>query len=247
MPIFDPTLVQYFIQIPHISFCCPLSAYDKWWFEQKKSPHFREKYLVLSYLKGSVEVCACLQKRVRVVQCRQKLVLSSSRHVCLQFFSFVLFSHPFLIPDQSHGNLSWPPQLPLVDISSSVHNARTCLKLAGRWQTTFWTSTRHRVRCVVLKWAGQTRSLATQRTATREWNRSLVLSAWGRRWSSTRWRTTADICTASMTFRTIASGVTLSAETGRSTSNISCSITIPKPFTLKFERKRTRRKWPLRM
>ena len=35
VPIFDPTLVQYFIQIPHISFCCPLSAYDKWWFEQK--------------------------------------------------------------------------------------------------------------------------------------------------------------------------------------------------------------------
>ena len=51
MPIFDPTLVQYFIQIPHIIFCCPLSAYDKWWFEQKKSTHFREKYLVLSYLK----------------------------------------------------------------------------------------------------------------------------------------------------------------------------------------------------
>ena len=52
VPIFDPTLVQYFIQIPHIIFCCPLSAYDKWWFEQKKSPHFREKYLVLSYLKN---------------------------------------------------------------------------------------------------------------------------------------------------------------------------------------------------
>ena len=41
------TLVQYIIQIPHIFFCCPNSAYDKWWFEQKKSPHFREKYLVL--------------------------------------------------------------------------------------------------------------------------------------------------------------------------------------------------------
>ena len=53
VPIFDPTLVQYFIQIPHIIFCCPLLAYDKWWFEQKKSPHFREKYLVLSYLKLS--------------------------------------------------------------------------------------------------------------------------------------------------------------------------------------------------
>ena len=51
VPIFDPTLVQYFIQIPHIIFCCPLSAYDKWWVEQKKSPHFREKYFVLSYLK----------------------------------------------------------------------------------------------------------------------------------------------------------------------------------------------------
>ena len=51
VPIFDPTLVQYFIQIPHIIFCCPLSAYDKWWFEQNNSPHFREKYLVLSYLK----------------------------------------------------------------------------------------------------------------------------------------------------------------------------------------------------
>ena len=50
VPIFDPTLVQYFIQIPHIMFCCLLSAYDKWWFEQKKSPHFQEKYLVLSYL-----------------------------------------------------------------------------------------------------------------------------------------------------------------------------------------------------
>ena len=50
VPIFDPTLVQYFIQIPHIIFCCPLSTYDKWWFEQKKSPHFWEKYLVLSYL-----------------------------------------------------------------------------------------------------------------------------------------------------------------------------------------------------
>ena len=51
VPIFDPTLVQYFIQIPHIIFCCPsVSTYDQWWFEQKKSPHFREKYLVLSYL-----------------------------------------------------------------------------------------------------------------------------------------------------------------------------------------------------
>ena len=50
VPIFDPTLVQYFIQIPHIIFCCPLSAYAKWWFEQKKSPHFREKSFVLSYL-----------------------------------------------------------------------------------------------------------------------------------------------------------------------------------------------------
>ena len=50
VPIFDPTLVQYFIQIPHIIFCCPLSAYDKLWFEQKKSPHFWEKCLVLSYL-----------------------------------------------------------------------------------------------------------------------------------------------------------------------------------------------------
>ena len=50
VPIFDPTLVQYFIQIPHIIFCCPLSAYDKWWFEGKKAPHFREKHLVLSYL-----------------------------------------------------------------------------------------------------------------------------------------------------------------------------------------------------
>ena len=56
MPIFDPTPVQYFIQIPHIIFCCPLSAYDKWWFEQKKSPHFREKYLVLSYLKRWTKV-----------------------------------------------------------------------------------------------------------------------------------------------------------------------------------------------
>ena len=46
--IFDPTLVQYFIQIPHIIFFCPLSAYDKWWFEQQKLLHFREKYLVLS-------------------------------------------------------------------------------------------------------------------------------------------------------------------------------------------------------
>ena len=55
MPIFDPTLVQYFIQIPHIIFCCPLSAYDKWWFEQKKAPLFREKYLVLSYLKGLIQ------------------------------------------------------------------------------------------------------------------------------------------------------------------------------------------------
>ena len=35
VPIFDPTLVQYFIQIPHLIFCCPLSAYNKWWFEQK--------------------------------------------------------------------------------------------------------------------------------------------------------------------------------------------------------------------
>ena len=32
---FRPTLVQYFIQIPHIISCFPLSAYDKWWFEQK--------------------------------------------------------------------------------------------------------------------------------------------------------------------------------------------------------------------
>ena len=54
MPIFDPTLVQHFIQIPHIIFCCPLSAYDKWWFEEKKLPHFREKYLVQSYLKIEV-------------------------------------------------------------------------------------------------------------------------------------------------------------------------------------------------
>ena len=29
VPIFDPTLMQYFIQIPHIIFCFPLSAYDK--------------------------------------------------------------------------------------------------------------------------------------------------------------------------------------------------------------------------
>ena len=36
VPIFDPTPVQYFIQIPHKIFCCPVSAYDKWWFEQKK-------------------------------------------------------------------------------------------------------------------------------------------------------------------------------------------------------------------
>ena len=34
---------------PH-NFLLPLSAYDKWWFEQKKkSPHFQEKCLVLSY------------------------------------------------------------------------------------------------------------------------------------------------------------------------------------------------------
>ena len=57
MPIFDPTFVQYFIQIPHIIFCCPLSAYDKWWFEQKKkSPHFREKHLVPSYLRGGLQL-----------------------------------------------------------------------------------------------------------------------------------------------------------------------------------------------
>ena len=43
VPIFDPTLVQYFIQIPHIIFCCPLSAYDKWWFEQKKITTFSGK------------------------------------------------------------------------------------------------------------------------------------------------------------------------------------------------------------
>ena len=59
MPIFDPTLVQYFIQIPHIIFCCPLSAYDKWWFEQKKSPHFRERFLVLSYLKRTESLRPC--------------------------------------------------------------------------------------------------------------------------------------------------------------------------------------------
>ena len=50
VPIFDPTLMQYFIQLRHIMFCCPLSALDKWWFEQKKSPLLREKYFVLSYL-----------------------------------------------------------------------------------------------------------------------------------------------------------------------------------------------------
>ena len=37
--IFHPNTPQIFF--------CPLSAHDKWWFEQKKSPHFREKYLVL--------------------------------------------------------------------------------------------------------------------------------------------------------------------------------------------------------
>ena len=39
---------------PH-NFFCMLSAHDKWWFEQKKSPHFREKYLVLSYLKEKIK------------------------------------------------------------------------------------------------------------------------------------------------------------------------------------------------
>ena len=46
----------------HIIFCCPLSAYDKWWFEQKKSPHFREKYLVLSYLKWLCSVPMAAKK-----------------------------------------------------------------------------------------------------------------------------------------------------------------------------------------
>ena len=45
VPIFDPTLVQYFIQIPHIIFCCRLLEYDKWWFEQKNHHIFGKKYL----------------------------------------------------------------------------------------------------------------------------------------------------------------------------------------------------------
>ena len=49
---FSPHSSAIFHPNTHIIFCCPLSAYDKWWFEQKKSPHFREKYLVLSYLKA---------------------------------------------------------------------------------------------------------------------------------------------------------------------------------------------------
>ena len=65
--------MQYFIQIPHIIFCCPLSAYDKWWFEQKKSPHFREKYLVLSYLK--------LQQESLWMSSSSKSPFSKHRHV----------------------------------------------------------------------------------------------------------------------------------------------------------------------
>ena len=39
---------------PH-NFCCPLSAYDKWWSEQKKSPDFWESYLGLSYLNEKIK------------------------------------------------------------------------------------------------------------------------------------------------------------------------------------------------
>ena len=47
---FRPHSCAIFHPNTHIIFFCPLSAYDEWWFEQKKSPHFRENYLVLSYL-----------------------------------------------------------------------------------------------------------------------------------------------------------------------------------------------------
>ena len=50
VPIFDPTLVQYFIQIPHIVFC-PLSAYDKWWFEQKNHHIFGKSILLWATLR----------------------------------------------------------------------------------------------------------------------------------------------------------------------------------------------------
>ena len=50
VPIFDPTLLQHFIQIPHTIFLLVIRIEWMMIWAKKKSPHFREKYLVLSYL-----------------------------------------------------------------------------------------------------------------------------------------------------------------------------------------------------
>ena len=71
----------FFIQIPHIIFCCPLSAYDKGWLEQKKkSPHFREKYLVLSYLNRAPRLKKLGAKREEALLCGQLLHTPEHEH-----------------------------------------------------------------------------------------------------------------------------------------------------------------------
>ena len=81
--------MQYFIQIPHIIFCCPLSAYDKWWFEQKKSPHFLEKCFVLSYLKFRRKWKKRL-KNIILSYRRENFRIESSKNGIF----FTKFSHP---------------------------------------------------------------------------------------------------------------------------------------------------------
>ena len=62
VPIFDPTMVQYFIQIPTQFFAALYQhmIYDD--LSKKKSPHFREKCLGLSYLKPSLVKVKCFYK-----------------------------------------------------------------------------------------------------------------------------------------------------------------------------------------
>ena len=48
---FRPHSCAIFHPNTHIIFCCPLSAYDKWWFEQKNH-HILGKSIVLSYLEA---------------------------------------------------------------------------------------------------------------------------------------------------------------------------------------------------
>ena len=100
MPIFDPTLVQYFIQIPHIIFCCPLSAYDKWWFEQKKSPHFREKCFVLSYLKTNDTPPTFLAQTPHSFPTRRPNDIVLKRDQLTAHSRCVVLKHVIIIPPQ---------------------------------------------------------------------------------------------------------------------------------------------------